>query len=120
MQYSSIPEVKLFSFSTGTGRKYLTYECAKFYNELPNTIRNIPSLEGYKSFTNTFSIEVPNSHLSRCHLTSSNLENFCIFNFIYNFQFLVTFVMYVPVLHLVKKCLNMLLYIVSKKYCMSF
>ena len=45
----TIPELEPYSPSSKTGKKSLTYECAKFYNELPNRIRDIPSLGGFKS-----------------------------------------------------------------------
>ena len=42
-----IPE--LASFSSKTGRKSLVYECSKFWNELPNRIRHIPSFASFKT-----------------------------------------------------------------------
>ena len=44
----AIPE-KLYSPSSEAGKKSLKYECAKFWNELPNRIRDIHSLGGLKS-----------------------------------------------------------------------
>ena len=45
----AIPELKLYSPSSEAGKKSLKYECAKFWNELPNKIRDIHSLGGFKS-----------------------------------------------------------------------
>ena len=45
----AIAELDLYSSSSETGKRSLTYECALFYNELPNRIRNIPTLGGFKS-----------------------------------------------------------------------
>ena len=45
----AIPELDLPSWYLEPGRKSLKYECAKFLNELPNRIRNIHSLGGFKS-----------------------------------------------------------------------
>ena len=43
-----IPELKLPKLSTVTGRNSLSYEAVKFWNELPNRIRDIPSLGSFK------------------------------------------------------------------------
>ena len=43
-----IPELKLPKLSTVTGRSSLSYKAVKFWNELPNRIRDIPSLGSFK------------------------------------------------------------------------
>ena len=45
----AIPKLDLPSWSSEPGRKILNYECAQFWNELPNRIRDIHSLEEFKS-----------------------------------------------------------------------
>ena len=45
----AIPELKLPSWPLEAGKKSLVYDCAKFWNELPNRIRDIPSLGGFKT-----------------------------------------------------------------------
>ena len=67
----AIPELKLCSPFTEAGKKSLKYECAKFWNELPNRIRDIHSLGGFKSpYLNTFFRMTPynylNNHFSYC------------------------------------------------------
>ena len=55
----AIPELKLPSWSLEAGRKSLVYECAKFWNELTNRIRDIPSLGGFKTalYNNLFNAD---------------------------------------------------------------
>ena len=45
----AIRELKLFSPSSEAGKKSLKYECAKFWNELPNRVSDIHSLGEFKS-----------------------------------------------------------------------
>ena len=46
---NAIPELTLCSPSSEAAKKSFKYECAKFWNELPNRIRDIHSLGGFKS-----------------------------------------------------------------------
>ena len=45
----AIPDLKLCSPSSEAGKKSFKYECAKFWNEMPNRIRDIHFLGGFKS-----------------------------------------------------------------------
>ena len=63
-----IPELKSPSWSSEAGKKSLVYECEKFWKKLPNRIRDIPFLGGFKVLCIiTYSIQIPNSFLSHCH-----------------------------------------------------
>ena len=44
-----IPELKLPKLSIVTGRNSLSYKAIKNWNELPNRIRDIPSLGSFKT-----------------------------------------------------------------------
>ena len=45
----AIPELEIPSRPSDTGMKSLVYECSQFWNNLPNDIRNIPSLARFKT-----------------------------------------------------------------------
>ena len=45
----TIPELRLSKPSSVTGERFLRYQGTKFWNELPNRIRDIPSLRGFKT-----------------------------------------------------------------------
>ena len=69
----AIRELELPSWSSEPGKKLLAYECAKFWNELPNRIHDIPSWEGSNLlFIIIYSIPIPNSSLSCCHYIHLN------------------------------------------------
>ena len=46
---NAIPELEIPSRPSDTGMKSLVYECSQFWNNLPNDIRNIPSLARFKT-----------------------------------------------------------------------
>ena len=56
---NAIPELEIPSRPSDTGMKSLVYECSQFWNNLPNSMRNIPSLKGFKTalFKHLFNID---------------------------------------------------------------
>ena len=46
---NTIPELEIPSGPSDTSMKSLVYECSQFWNNLPNSMRNIPSLKGFKT-----------------------------------------------------------------------
>ena len=100
---NAIPELEIPSLSSDTGMKSLVYECSQFWNNLPNSIRKIPSLRGFKTalfkhFSNTDTQQPPFPH--PIHIKYLLKFKFLILYFHFYF-ILILRVWHVTALHLV-------------------